>query len=224
MEVTRIYSIAGMLAKGEGVRRERPFRAPHHTMTPQALAGGGKQPSPGEITLAHRGVLFLDELPEMTRTTIEILRQPLEEHRIVISRVSGNYVFPASFLMVAAMNPCPCGFYPDLSRCTCAPGDISRYLSRVSQPFLDRMDLCVQVEALSYEDLHGEERCESSAKMREKATAFSLHSSSSKAPVNSGFQRREARRPDPLPRHFRLEQEALCIQAPAPSPLPEIHR
>ncbi len=171
MEVTRIYSIAGMLAKGEGVRRERPFRAPHHTMTPQALAGGGKQPSPGEITLAHRGVLFLDELPEMTRTTIEILRQPLEEHRIVISRVSGNYVFPASFLMVAAMNPCPCGFYPDLSRCTCAPGDISRYLSRVSQPFLDRMDLCVQVEALSYEDLHGEERCESSAKMREKATA-----------------------------------------------------
>ncbi len=117
-------------------------------MSPQALAGGGKQPSPGEITLAHRGVLFLDELPEMTRTTIEILRQPLEEHRIVISRVSGNYVFPASFLMVAAMNPCPCGFYPDLSRCTCAPGDISRYLSRVSQPFLDRMDLCVQVEAL----------------------------------------------------------------------------
>ena len=126
MEVTRIYSIAGMLAKGEGVRRERPFRAPHHTMSPQALAGGGKQPSPGEITLAHR---------------------------------------------VAAMTPCPCGFYPDLSRCTCAPGDISRYLSRVSQPFLDRMDLCVQVEALSYEDLHGEERCESSAKMREKATA-----------------------------------------------------
>ena len=171
MEVTRIYSIAGMLAKGEGVRRERPFRAPHHTMSPQALAGGGKQPSPGEITLAHRGVLFLDELTEMTRTTIEILRQPLEEHRIVISRVSGNYVFPASFLMVAAMNPCPCGFYPDLSRCTCAPGDISRYLSRVSQPFLDRMDLCVQVEALSYEDLHGEEQCESSAKMREKATA-----------------------------------------------------
>lgn len=107
MEVTRIYSIAGMLAKGEGVRRERPFRAPHHTMTPQALAGGGKQPSPGEITLAHRGVLFLDELPEMTRTTIEILRQPLEEHRIVISRVSGNYVFPASFLMVAAMNIVP---------------------------------------------------------------------------------------------------------------------
>lgn len=171
MEVTRIYSIAGMLAKGEGVRRERPFRAPHHTISPQALAGGGKQPSPGEITLAHRGVLFLDELPEMTRTTIEILRQPLEEHRIVISRVSGNYVFPASFLMVAAMNPCPCGFYPDLSRCTCAPGDISRYLSRVSQPFLDRMDLCVQVEALYYEDLHGEGRCESSAKMREKATA-----------------------------------------------------
>ena len=159
MEVTRIYSIAGMLAKGEGVRRERPFRAPHHTMSPQALAGGGKQPSPGEITLAHRGVLFLDELPEMTRTTIEILRQPLEEHRIVISRVSGNYVVPGVISDGGGnRTPAPGGFYPDLSRCTCAPGDISRYLSRVSQPFLDRMDLCVQVEALSYEDLHGEER------------------------------------------------------------------
>ena len=133
MEVTRIYSIAGMLAKGGGVCQERPFRAPHHTISPQALAGGGKQPVPGEITLAHRGVLFLDELPETARTTIEVLRQPLEEHRIVISRVSGNYVFPASFLLVAAMNPCPCGFYPDLSRCTCTPGDISRYLSRISQ-------------------------------------------------------------------------------------------
>ena len=146
MEVTRIYSIAGMLAKGEGVRRERPFRAPHHTMTPQALAGGGKQPSPGEITLAHRGVLFLDELPEMTRTTIEILRQPLEEHRIVISRVSGNYVFPASFLMVAAMNPCPCGYYPDRNRCRCQDWEVRRYLARLSGPLLDRMDLCCQIK------------------------------------------------------------------------------
>ena len=146
MEVTRIYSIAGMLAKGEGVRRERPFRAPHHTMSPQALAGGGKQPSPGEITLAHRGVLFLDELPEMTRTTIEILRQPLEEHRIVISRVSGNYVFPASFLMVAAMNPCPCGYYPDRNRCRCQDWEVRRYLARLSGPLLDRMDLCCQIK------------------------------------------------------------------------------
>ena len=146
MEVTRIYSIAGMLAKGEGVRRERPFRAPHHTISPQALAGGGKQPSPGEITLAHRGVLFLDELPEMTRTTIEILRQPLEEHRIVISRVSGNYVFPASFLMVAAMNPCPCGYYPDRNRCRCQDWEVRRYLARLSGPLLDRMDLCCQIK------------------------------------------------------------------------------
>ena len=157
MEVTRIYSIAGMLAKGEGVRRERPFRAPHHTMSPQALAGGGKQPSPGEITLAHRGVLFLDELPEMTRTTIEILRQPLEEHRIVISRVSGNYVFPASFLMVAAMNPCPCGFYPDLSRCTCAPGDISRYLSSESSASMrEKATAAAEIQAARYrqESIH----------------------------------------------------------------------
>ena len=126
-----------------------------------------------DLTEIHtcRERMHIASVQRVWRYTLEVLRQPLEEHRIVISRVSGNYVFPASFLMVAAMNPCPCGFYPDLSRCTCAPGDISRYLSRVSQPFLDRMDLCVQVEALSYEDLHGEERCESSAKMREKATA-----------------------------------------------------
>ena len=171
LETTKIHSVAGVLNENDGLVFTRPFRSPHHTVSPIALTGGGSNARPGEISLAHNGVLFLDELPEYPRSCLEILRQPLEEHRIVISRVSGNYVFPASFLMVAAMNPCPCGFYPDLSRCTCAPGDISRYLSRVSQPFLDRMDLCVQVEALSYEDLHGEERCESSAKMREKATA-----------------------------------------------------
>lgn len=114
MEVTRIYSIAGMLAKGEGVRRERPFRAPHHTMTPQALAGGGKQPSPGEITLAHRGVLFLDELPEMTRTTIEILRQPLEEHRIVISRVSRKLCVPGVISDGGGNEPLPLRLLPRL--------------------------------------------------------------------------------------------------------------
>lgn len=171
MDVTRIYSIAGLLPCDGSMIRNRPFRAPHHTISPHALAGGGKNPVPGEITLAHRGVLFLDELPEMSRSTIEILRQPLEDHRIVIARVSGNYIFPASFLMVSAMNPCPCGFYPDLSRCTCSPGDISRYLSRVSQPFLDRMDLCVQTEPLSYEDLQNQEPEESSAQMLEKVTA-----------------------------------------------------
>ena len=169
MEVTRIYSIAGMLAKGEGVRRERPFRAPHHTMTPQALAGGGKQPSPGEITLAHRGVLFLDELPEMTRTTIEILRQPLEEHRIVISRVSGNYVFPASFLMVAAMNPCPCGYYGSrMQECRCKPYEIAKYRNRISEPLLDRLDMHVEMAEVGYSDITSNKPGESSAAIRER--------------------------------------------------------
>ena len=168
MEVTRIYSIAGMLAKGEGVRRERPFRAPHHTMTPQALAGGGKQPSPGEITLAHRGVLFLDELPEMTRTTIEILRQPLEEHRIVISRVSGNYVFPASFLMVAAMNPCPCGYLGNSEKCHCSANEIMKYHRKISGPLLDRIDLMVEMPPVAYEELDSTIPAESSATIKER--------------------------------------------------------
>ncbi|MGN0315385.1 MAG: YifB family Mg chelatase-like AAA ATPase [Fusicatenibacter sp.] len=128
LEITRIYSIAGLLQREEPLIRRRPFRAPHHTISPQALAGGGRNPIPGEITLAHLGVLFLDELPETSRRTLEILRQPLEERQIEISRINGKYRFPASFLLVGAMNPCPCGFYPDMNRCTCTPGDINRYL------------------------------------------------------------------------------------------------
>ena len=170
LETTKIHSVAGNMAAG-GLLARRPFRAPHHTISQAALIGGGQSPRPGEVSLAHNGVLFLDELPEFGRSVLEVLRQPLEEKRVTVSRAKYSVEYPANFTLVAAMNPCPCGFYPDLSRCTCAPGDISRYLSRVSQPFLDRMDLCVQVEALSYEDLHGEERCESSARMREKATA-----------------------------------------------------
>lgn len=153
LEITRIYSIAGLLPKDQPLIKSRPFRAPHHTISPQALSGGGRNPVPGEITLAHLGVLFMDELPETSRRTLEILRQPLEERKIEISRVNGRFTFPASFLLVGAMNPCPCGFYPDMSRCTCTPGDISRYLNKISQPLLDRMDLCVQVEPVGYEDL-----------------------------------------------------------------------
>ena len=119
LEVTRIYSIAGLLAPEDPLMKKRPFRAPHHSLSPQALAGGGRIPRPGEITLAHRGVLFLDELPEMSRRNLELLRQPLEERKILIARQGGSFCFPAEFLLVAAMNPCPCGYYPDMSRCTC---------------------------------------------------------------------------------------------------------
>lgn len=161
MELTKIYSIAGLLSEEQPLIVRRPFRSPHHTVSPQAMAGGGKNPKPGEITLAHRGVLFLDEMPEFSRRTLEILRQPLEDRQICLSRVSGTYAFPANFLLVGAMNPCPCGFYPDMRRCTCAPQDIGRYLQKISRPILDRMDLCVEAERVSggelWESVHREE-------------------------------------------------------------------
>ena len=153
IEIAKIYSIAGLLDREHPTIETRPFRNPHHTVSPQALAGGGKIPTPGEITLAHRGVLFLDEFPEFRRQTLEILRQPLEDHEIVISRISGAFRFPAHFLLLAAMNPCPCGSYPDMKRCTCSAGDISSYINRISKPLLDRIDLCVECPQISWGEL-----------------------------------------------------------------------
>ncbi len=168
LELAGIYSIVGRLPAGQGLMSERPFRAPHHTISPQALAGGGRSPVPGEITLAHRGILFLDELPEMRRGTLEILRQPLEERKIWISRVNGNYCFPSEFLLVAAMNPCPCGYYPNRNRCNCSDYEIQRYLNRISQPLLDRIDICAETSAPSYAEFRTPKADEvwSSAAMR----------------------------------------------------------
>ena len=169
LEITRIYSIAGLLSPENPLMSERPFRNPHHTCSPQALAGGGKIPVPGEITLAHMGVLFLDEMPEFGRRTLEILRQPLEERRIVISRISGSYAFPADFMLVAAMNPCPCGYYPDMRRCTCEARDVSSYMSRISQPLLDRIDLTTRMEAVKLSEIKGRrDSGESSAAIRSR--------------------------------------------------------
>lgn len=152
LALTRIYSIAGMLPKTCPWITQRPFRSPHHTISAQALAGGGRIPVPGEITLAHKGILFLDEFPEMNRASLEILRQPLEEREIWISRVQGRYVFPADFLLVAAMNPCPCGYFPDRNRCNCTEWEVNRYLNRISQPLLDRIDLCAETKPPTYEE------------------------------------------------------------------------
>ena len=152
LEITQIYSVAGLLKDGLSVITRRPFRSPHHTVTPQALAGGGLIPRPGEITLAHRGILFLDEMPEFSRRALEILRQPLEDRQVTITRASGTFTFPSSFLLAAAMNPCPCGYYPGL-KCQCSPADLSRYRSRISKPLLDRIDLRIEAPALTYEDL-----------------------------------------------------------------------
>lgn len=153
LEISRVYSIAGLLDPSCPVSFVRPFRSPHHTVSPQALAGGGRVPVPGEISLSHRGVLFLDEMPEFSRQSLEILRQPLEDREIVISRTAGSFHFPADFLLLAAMNPCPCGYYPDHNRCTCAASDIRRYLGKVSGPLLDRTDLCVECPPVTYNEL-----------------------------------------------------------------------
>lgn len=168
MEITKVYSIMGLVDKEAPLIRQRPFRSVHHTATKAALIGGGLIPAPGEISLAHGGVLFLDELPEFQKAVLEVLRQPLEEHQIRISRSCGNYIFPANFMLVSAMNPCPCGCYPDFERCTCTPGQIQNYLGKISQPFLDRMDICVEAPKVKYEALKSSKKQESSAQIRER--------------------------------------------------------
>ncbi len=167
LEVTKIYSVSGMLQDGRLVE-ERPFRSPHHTITPQGLAGGGNVPKPGEISFAHKGVLFLDELAEFQKTTLELLRQPMEERKIYLSRLQGSYCYPADFMLVAAMNSCPCGAYPDMNRCRCSQREIDRYLGKISQPLLDRIDICVETLQLTYEELSAQAENESSDTIRRR--------------------------------------------------------
>ena len=169
VEVTTIHSIAGRLAPGAGLIQAPPFRAPHHSISAAGLVGGGRGPCPGEATLAHHGVLFLDELPEFHRNALEALRQPIEEGTIAIARVGGSITFPASFSLIGAMNPCPCGFRGDPRRtCRCAPTAISRYWSKVSGPMLDRIDLILEVPAVPMEDLFAGETGESSEVVRDR--------------------------------------------------------
>ncbi len=154
LEVTRIYSVRGLLPPETPLVRERPFRSPHHTTSHAGLVGGGSWPRPGEISLAHRGVLFLDELPEFSTQTLEVLRQPLEDQRVTIARASGTISFPANVTLVAAMNPCPCGFFGDPVRdCRCAPSAVNRYQKRISGPLLDRIDIHLEVPRIDYDQL-----------------------------------------------------------------------
>lgn len=168
LEISKIYSICGLLPPGQALVAARPFRSPHHTISPQAMAGGGRVPKPGEISLANRGVLFLDELAEFQKNTLEILRQPLEEHRILVSRIHGIYEFPANFMLAAATNPCPCGYYPDKNRCSCNEQQVRRYLGKISRPLLDRIDICVEAAPVSYEDIRGMRGGEASCDIRER--------------------------------------------------------
>ncbi|XOQ53081.1 MAG: Competence protein ComM [Succiniclasticum sp.] len=173
LEVTKIYSIAGQLGNELGLRHERPFRNPHHTATARTLIGGGNLPLPGEVTLSHNGVLFLDELPEFSRVALEALRQPLEERRVCIHRLRGNAVYPASFLLVCAQNPCPCGYLGDTEReCTCRPHDLDRYRNKVSGPLLDRIDMQIFVGRVSYKNMAGQDHPEeTSAAIRQRVCA-----------------------------------------------------
>ncbi len=169
LEVTKIYSIAGLLRDKGKIILERPFRSPHHTVSFSALIGGGSIPKPGEVTLSHNGVLFLDEFPEFSRMALEVLRQPLEDGFVTIARVNGTYAFPASILLCAAMNPCPCGYQgDDIKECTCKQGDIERYKRKISGPLIDRIDLQVYVQRVSYNDLKTKEKGETSAEVRER--------------------------------------------------------
>ena len=168
IETTKVHSIAGILPPGAGLLRERPFRAPHHSISDAGLIGGGQgTPRPGEVSLAHNGILFLDEFPEFPRNVLELLRQPLEDFTVTIARSNMTLSFPSSFMLIAAMNPCPCGFFGDATReCRCTPGIIQRYLSKISGPLLDRIDIHIEVPAVPYKELRSNGVCESSADIR----------------------------------------------------------
>ncbi|MCM1113133.1 MAG: YifB family Mg chelatase-like AAA ATPase [Muribaculum sp.] len=168
LEVTGVYSVAGLLEEGQALVADRPFQKPHHTVSKTALIGGSFHPKPGLISLSHRGILFMDELPEFGRELIDSMRQPLEEHRVQIARLGGNVNYPADFMLVCAMNPCPCGYFPDRNRCQCTETQRMRYRSRVSGPMMDRIDLWTQLQAVELSGLQGAAEAESTERIRER--------------------------------------------------------
>jgi len=172
IEVTKIYSISGLLGKEAGLVTHRPFRSPHHTSSTVAMIGGGSVPRPGEVTLAHHGVLFLDELPEFSKKTLEVLREPIEDRTITVARANATLSFPSSIILIVAMNPCPCGYYGDKNHvCECSAGEIKRYTRKISGPLLDRIDIHIRVSRVDYNDLHTTQRAESSAAIRARVVA-----------------------------------------------------
>ncbi len=172
IETTKIHSIAGSMPDGASLIRNRPFRSPHHTVSPAGLSGGGSVPRPGEISLAHNGVLFLDELPEFSRSAMEVLRQPIEDGKVTISRVNGTVSYPCTVMLIAAMNPCPCGYFGNPTKpCTCSANAVSRYLARVSGPLLDRLDLHIEVPPVEFDEIDSIEKAESSSAIKARVNA-----------------------------------------------------
>ena len=169
LETTQIHSVAGKLSRDTSLISQRPFRAPHHTISQVALVGGGNNAQPGEISLAHNGVLFLDEMPELSRSVLEVLRQPLEDRKISIARAKYSVEYPCSFMLVASMNPCPCGYYGDPTHhCVCTPGQIQRYMNKISGPLLDRIDIHCEIQAVPFKQLSEMQPGEPSATIRER--------------------------------------------------------
>ena len=205
MEITKIYSVAGEL-QGASFVGKRPFRAPHHTISEAALVGGGKIPKPGEITLAHRGVLFLDELAEYKRDTLDVIRQPLENKKIIINRTSGTYEFPADFMLVSATNPCKCGYYPDRNKCNCSEYQVDNYLGRISGPIMDRIDICVPVYPVSIDLIKEEKKGLSSEEMKrlvEKGRAMQVKRYKSNTIYNSALTSSMVRKYCPMSKDAR---------------------
>ncbi len=206
LETTKIHSVAGRIAKHSGLITQRPFRKPHHTISDVALVGGGSFPQPGEISLAHNGVLFLDELPEYKRQVLEVMRQPLEDRVVSVSRAKFSIDYPAGFMLVAAMNPCPCGYFNHPEKeCSCAPGSVQRYLNRISGPLLDRIDLHIEVTPVSFDELAFEHVTESSTEIRNRVISARLIQSerfiNSETHANAQMQRKE------LVKHCDIGQE-----------------
>lgn len=208
LETTKIHSVAGKLKRGSMLMTARPFRAPHHTISPVALVGGGASPMPGEISLAHNGILFLDEFPEFSRGVLEVMRQPLEDRHITVSRARYSVDYPASIMLVASMNPCPCGYYNHPSKeCTCAPGAVQKYLNRISGPLLDRIDLQVEIMPVPFDEISSLKQGESSSAIRErvvKARAVQSARFADEPEVHCNAQMT----PRLLARHVRLDDAA----------------
>lgn len=214
LEATQIYSVLGMLTPHSPLVIQRPFRSPHHTVSNMGLTGGGTNPKPGEISMAHKGVLFLDELPEFKKDTLDLMRQPLEDGQVTISRVSGTVTYPAEFMLVCAMNPCKCGWYGDVSgRCTCSEQSVLNYRSRISGPLLDRIDIIIEVPAVHFEDLRRREEAEPSAKIKERVdTAREVQNQRfgrSSGMCNSRMG------PDELREYCRLDEESAQLMRQA---------
>ena len=214
LEVTQVYSVLGLLSDRSPLVSQRPFRAPHHTVSNAGLVGGGSNPKPGEISMAHKGVLFLDELPEFRKDSLDLMRQPLEDGRVTISRVSGAVTYPAEFMLVCAMNPCKCGWYGDPSgRCRCSEASVEGYQSRISGPMLDRIDIVVEVPAVHYEDLRSRAQAEPSAAIKARVNA--ARDIQNRRFGEKGILCNARMGPEELRRYCRLGEEAEALMKAA---------